>query len=106
MISIEKFLDILSILHQTCMRAGEMQKSYHKTDILVSTKSNKTPVTQIDIDSNIIISKMLYELTPEIPIISEEDYEGQDKHQSFWIVDPLDGTSNYLNKGNERWKIT
>ena len=100
MISIEKFLDILSILHQTCMRAGEMQKSYHKTDILVSTKSNKTPVTQIDIDSNIIISKMLHELTPEIPIISEEDYEGQDKHQSFWIVDPLDGTSNYLNKGN------
>ena len=100
MISNSKFLSILPLLHKACMQAGEMQKKYHKTNIHISTKSNKTPVTQVDIDSNIIISKMLKELTPEIPIISEEDYEGQEKHKLFWIVDPLDGTRNYLDEGD------
>jgi len=100
MISRSKFTDILPALHKICKEAGTMQKKFHKTDINVSTKLNKTPVTQIDIDSNIIITNSLKNLTPEIPIISEEDYEGQQKHKSFWIVDPLDGTRNYLDNGN------
>ena len=57
-------------------------------------------MTQIDIDSNIIITESLSELTPEIPIISEEDYEGKSKNDSFWIVDPLDGTRDYLDNGD------
>ena len=100
MISNAEFLNILPLLRKTCIQAGELQKKYHKTNIRVSTKSNKTPVTQVDIDSNIIISKTLKELTPQIPIISEEDYEGQEKHELFWIIDPLDGTRNYLDNGN------
>ena len=100
MISRSKFTDILPALHKICKEAGTMQKKFHKTDINVSTKLNKTPVTQIDIDSNIIITKSLKNLTPDIPIISEEDYEGQQKHKSFWIVDPLDGTRNYLDNGS------
>ena len=100
MISNSEFLEILPSLHEACIKAGELQKKYHKTDIDIATKSNKTPVTKIDIDSNIIISDSLKKITPEIPIISEEDYEGQDKHDSFWIVDPLDGTRDYIDKGN------
>ena len=100
MISNSKFMEILPSLQEACIEAGKLQKKYHKTDIDIATKSNKTPVTKIDIDSNIIISDSLKKITPEIPIISEEDYEGQDKHDSFWIVDPLDGTRNYIDKGN------
>ncbi len=100
MISNSEFLEILPSLQEACIEAGKLQKKYHKTDIDIATKSNKTPVTKIDIDSNIIISDSLKKITPEIPIISEEDYEGQDKHDSFWIVDPLDGTRNYIDKGN------
>jgi len=100
MISNSEFLEMLPSLQEACIKAGELQKKYHKTDIDIATKSNKTPVTKIDIDSNIIISDSLKKITPEIPIISEEDYEGQDKHDSFWIVDPLDGTRNYIDKGN------
>jgi 3'(2'), 5'-bisphosphate nucleotidase len=100
MISNLEFLEILPSIQEACIKAGKMQKKYHKTDIDISTKANKTPVTKIDIDSNIIISDMLKKITPDIPIISEEDYEGQDKHDSFWIVDPLDGTRNYLDRGN------
>ena len=100
MISFESFKQILPLIHKICIKAGDLQKRYHKTNIQISTKSNKTPVTQIDIDSNIIITESLSELTPEIPIISEEDYEGKSKNDSFWIVDPLDGTRDYLNNGD------
>ena len=100
MISFEYFKQILPSIHEACIKAGDLQKRHHKTNLQISTKSNKTPVTQIDIDSNIIISESLSELTPEIPIISEEDYEGKSKNDSFWIVDPLDGTRDYLDNGD------
>ena len=59
MISNSKFVEILPSLQEACIKAGALQKKYHKTDIDISTKANKTPVTKIDIDSNIIISEML-----------------------------------------------
>ncbi len=64
MISFESFKQILPLIHKICIKAGDLQKRYHKTNIQISTKSNKTPVTQIDIDSNIIITESLSELTP------------------------------------------
>ena len=100
MISREKFIEILPSLHAACIQAGEIQMKYHKKEINITTKSNSTPVTQVDIDSNTILSNMIRELTPDLAIISEEDYEGQEKHKTFWIVDPLDGTRNYLDKGD------
>ena len=52
MISNLEFLEILPSIQEACIKAGKMQKKYHKTDIDISTKANKTPVTKIDIDSN------------------------------------------------------
>lgn len=100
MIGYKHFMEILPSIHKICIEAGDLQKKYHKTKIDVSTKSNKTPVTKIDLDSNSIILKSLSELTPDIPIISEEEYDKQKKYDYFWIVDPLDGTRDYLNSGN------
>ena len=45
MISNSKFVEILPSLQEACIKAGELQKKYHKTDIDIATKSNKTPVT-------------------------------------------------------------
>ena len=73
MISREKFIEILPSLYAACIQAGEIQKKYHKKKISITTKSNSTPVTQVDIDSNIILSNMIRELTPDLAIISEED---------------------------------
>tara|TARA_B100001564_G_scaffold355759_1_gene368650 strand:- start:152 stop:979 length:828 start_codon:yes stop_codon:yes gene_type:complete len=100
MITHGHFMEILPSIHKICIKAGNLQKKYHKTKIYVTTKSNKTPVTKIDIDSNNIILKSLSELTPDIPIISEEEYDNQKKYDSFWIIDPLDGTRDYLESGN------
>ena len=93
-------MEILPSIHKICIKAGNLQKKYHKTKIHVTTKSNKTPVTKIDLDSNNIIQKSLSDLTPDIPIISEEEYDNEKKHDYFWIIDPLDGTRDYLNSGN------
>lgn len=101
MINQKIFKQILPKLYSICQETGQLQMKHHKSNISFSTKDNKTPVTEIDIKSNSIITKGLNELTPSIPIISEEDYEGQEKHNYFWIIDPLDGTRNYIDNGNE-----
>ncbi len=71
MISFEYFKKILPSIHEICIEAGELQKRYHKTNIQISTKSNKTPVTQIDIDSNIIIAESSKTLLASLDLLSE-----------------------------------
>ena len=101
MLDKNKFKQILSMLHTLCVEAGELQIKLHNTDLNYVTKENKTPVTEADIGANNIITQGLRHLTSDIPIISEEDYKGQERHSCFWLIDPLDGTRNYMNKGHE-----
>ena len=96
----KKFLDLLPSLHEIFKVTGELQVKHHKTNIIFSTKSNKTPVTEVDIQSSLIITNGLKNLTPEIPIVSEEDYDDTLAYDYFWLVDPLDGTRDYINNGN------
>ncbi len=73
-----------------------------KTDIQI--KTNNTPVTEADLLSHEIITGGLKKLFPNIPIISEEDEDSlsiPQSHHIFWIVDPLDGTKEFINKNNE-----
>tara|TARA_B100001559_G_scaffold98260_1_gene82229 strand:- start:702 stop:1508 length:807 start_codon:yes stop_codon:yes gene_type:complete len=101
MLNKNRFNEILPSLQKICFEAGALQIKLHDTDLNYVTKENKTPVTDADIGSNKILTEGLRLITPEIPIISEEDYKGQDRHSCFWLIDPLDGTRNYMNKGNE-----
>lgn len=62
------------------------------------TKSDGSPVTAFDKASEAFISAKLRELTPEIPVVAEEKFEGLKDghvHPVCWYVDPLDGTSNF-----------
>ena len=96
----KKFLELLPSLHEICKVTGELQVKHHKTNIIFSTKSNKTPVTEVDIQSSLIITNGLKSLTPGIPIVSEEDYDDTLSYDYFWLVDPLDGTRDYINNGD------
>ena len=96
----KKFLELLPSLHEICKVTGELQVKHHKTNIKFSTKSNQTPVTEIDIQSSLIITNGLRKLTPDIPIVSEEDYDDTLTYDYFWLVDPLDGTRDYINNGD------
>ena len=62
-------------------------------------KSDNTPVSNGDIEVNKFITKKISEITPDIPIISEETSDNKDNTQlkDFWLVDPIDGTYDYIN---------
>lgn len=68
-------------------------------------KRDQTPVTEADIEADRIIIQGLSALTPDIPVISEEmepgDYSLRQEWKSFWLVDPLDGTSEFVEGRDE-----
>jgi 3'(2'), 5'-bisphosphate nucleotidase len=67
--------------------------------------SGSSPLTEADTASNIIINQELKRLYPEIPILSEEnkeiDYEQRKNWHVFWLIDPLDGTKEFIKKNGE-----
>jgi len=71
----------------------------------IDMKANNSPLTLADKVSNELISKRLHEISPEIPILSEEGkempYEERSKWSSFWLVDPLDGTKEFIKRNGE-----
>jgi len=74
-------------------------------DFGVETKSDDSPLTRADKAANQVICEGLANLTPEIPIISEENkqipYEERKSYSQFWLVDPLDGTKEFIKRNGE-----
>ncbi|OAT27690.1 3'(2'),5'-bisphosphate nucleotidase [Buttiauxella brennerae ATCC 51605] len=81
------------------MQVYEGQKPLEATQ-----KSDDSPVTAADIAAHTIILQGLQTLTPEIPVLSEEDPQTWETRQSwdrYWLVDPLDGTKEFLKRNGE-----
>ena len=99
-INIEK---IVRSLITTFKNAGEISINLRKNGLTKTIKSDNTPVSNGDLEVNKIVSKKLKELTPSIPIISEEtsDNKLNQDLKNFWLVDPIDGTYDYINNLDE-----
>lgn len=73
---------------------------YERGDFEQKIKSDNTPVTSADLAAHRIITERLRQLTPNIPVLSEEDADvplSIRKHWSrYWLVDPLDGTQEFI----------
>lgn len=86
-------------------KAGEAILEVYATDFDVQTKDDQSPLTQADLASHLIIAGGLEGLTPDLPIISEEsglpEYEVRKQWQTYWLIDPLDGTKEFVNKNGE-----
>jgi 3'(2'), 5'-bisphosphate nucleotidase len=70
----------------------------------VATKSDDSPVTAADIAAHKVILKGLTRLTPDVPVLSEEDppgWEIRQHWQRYWLVDPLDGTKEFIKRNGE-----
>jgi 3'(2'), 5'-bisphosphate nucleotidase len=68
------------------------------------TKKDDSPVTAADLDAHHIIKQGLAALMPDIPLLSEEDppvWEVRQNWHRYWLVDPLDGTKEFLNRNGE-----
>ena len=83
--------------------AGEVALNLRKKGLNKEIKSDGTPVSNGDLEVNKIIIKKILELTPNLPIVSEEtSHNKSNKNLSdFWLVDPIDGTYDYINNLDE-----
>ena len=99
-IDIEK---IIRSLIDTFLSAGEISINLRKDGLIKKMKSDNTPVSNGDLEVNEILSTKLKELTPSIPIISEETSDNKliNNLENFWLVDPIDGTYDYINDLDE-----
>ena len=79
--------------------AGNVALELREKGLKKETKSDNTPVTNADIEVNNILTKKISALTPQIPIISEETSANKKNNNlnDFWLIDPIDGTSEYVN---------
>ena len=94
---------LIEIAIQASIKAGlEILKIYHQ-NFDVAYKNDNSPLTQADKNANDSIMSFLEETN--IPIISEEnkqvDFSERQKWRKCWIVDPLDGTKEFINKNGE-----
>ncbi|MGB5337126.1 MAG: 3'(2'),5'-bisphosphate nucleotidase CysQ [Woeseiaceae bacterium] len=85
--------------------AGDAILEVYATKFEVQSKDDESPLTQADLASNRRIVAGLQSLTPELPIISEEsglpDFEERSGWQRYWLIDPLDGTKEFVNRNGE-----
>ena len=83
--------------------AGNIAKEIAHKGVKITIKSDGTPVTDGDLAVDKIICEKIKKLTPNVPIISEEtvDILKENKNKNFWLIDPIDGTKDYINKKDE-----
>ena len=83
------------------IKAGEKILEVYETDFSTEKKDDDSPITQADIESNKILKEVLEETG--ITILSEEDVDDKKRlsEEKVWIVDPLDGTTDFVNRTGE-----
>lgn len=92
-------------LKKIAVKAGHAILEIYKQDFEVITKDDSSPLTQADLASHCIIRDELAQLTPEIPLLSEESaeipFETRAGWNEYWLIDPLDGTKEFVNRNGE-----
>ena len=90
-------------LVDTFVSAGKISIDLRKSGLTKEIKPDNTPVSNGDLEVNKIIIKKIKELTPKVPIVSEEtsDNKTNNNLKDFWLVDPIDGTYDYINNLDE-----
>jgi len=94
---------IIDGLVDTFLKAGEISLELRKKGLIKEIKPDNTPVTNGDIEVNNILTRKIKDITPSVTIISEETSANKLKEnlKTFWLIDPIDGTSEYINNKDE-----
>ena len=95
--------EIVENLIDTFLNAGKVSLELRDKGLTKKIKSDNTPVSNGDLEVNKIITRKILELTPNIPVISEETSENKSikNLKDFWLIDPIDGTYDYINNLDE-----
>ena len=95
--------NIVEDLLNTFLEAGKIAKKISSQGVKITIKPDKSPVTNGDLAVDKLLTHKIESLTPDIPIISEEtvNLEEKNNNKTFWLIDPIDGTKDYINKKDE-----
>ncbi len=96
----------LEYLIETARDAGAEILEVYKTDFGVTRKEDASPLTEADLRSHHLITERLRARYPDTPIVSEENgedtpYEVRSQWREFWLVDPLDGTKEFIKRNGQ-----
>jgi 3'(2'), 5'-bisphosphate nucleotidase len=97
------------VVHEVVIIAKEagaaILQIYNQPDFHIENKADSSPLTEADRQANEIICRSLFEKYPDIPIISEENkmepYNIRKNYQMCWMVDPLDGTKEFIHRNGD-----
>ena len=92
----EKLLD-------SFLEAGRIAKEINYRGAKITIKADNTPVTDGDLAVDRLLKNKIVKLTPGLPIISEETVNlgTKNNNETFWLIDPIDGTKEYIKKNDE-----
>ena len=98
-----EFEKITKNLLKTFVTSGRIALDLRNKGLITKIKSDNTPVTNGDLKVNEKLCNKIKSITPNIPIISEETVNFNKKiiDKNFWLVDPIDGTNDYINNKNQ-----
>jgi len=104
MMTNEQYQDLLPLAIKATLMAGAMiQEVYERDDFEVQLKSDNSPVTIADKKASAVIVEQL--TSSNLPVLSEEEkhqaYEERKAWDCFWLVDPLDGTKEFIKRNGE-----
>ena len=94
---------IINSLIETFVKCGNISLDLRSKGLKKEIKTDETPVTNGDIEVNNLLIKKISNLTPNIKIISEETSTNKENNNlnDFWLIDPIDGTYDYINGRDE-----
>ncbi len=99
----ENYQQLLSVALKAAVLAGKEIKEVYKRDFAVELKDDKSPLTEADKRSHHKIAEILAE--SGLPLLSEEGksipFEERHKWKIFWLIDPLDGTKEFIKRNGE-----
>ncbi|WP_404418478.1 3'(2'),5'-bisphosphate nucleotidase CysQ [Marinospirillum sp.] len=91
-------------IEQLARKAGQVIMAIYARDFSIAEKGDKSPLTEADSAAHHLIVQGLEALDTGIPIFSEEDlqgFSGADDEGRYWLVDPLDGTKEFIKRNGE-----
>ena len=96
---------LVESIRQIARQAGRRILDIYETDFSVETKADQSPLTEADMAAHRTIVEGLTRLTPDLPTLSEESseiaFDERARWPEYWLVDPLDGTREFINRNGE-----
>ncbi len=95
---------LLGSAEEIARKAGAAIFQIYGSEFSVTEKEDQSPLTEADCAAHHIIKDALLRVTPDIPILSEEDVQsfgGPNQDGRYWLVDPLDGTKEFIRRNGE-----